>query len=290
MVTIQEITVINFGSIRFFQTLFNPKITVVETIHLSEVLATMQIVLCNKTVSFLPDEWVRSDTEIKAEVCVNEDTFYILAKADFSTSRVLVLHATDDQEHDLTHQYLSLLSHCLEQDTVENFDGSDKLIPLRLCWYRNNEDYEPLGKLPINSEYIAMTKTFRASLAKYIKTFEPEQINNKKNYKVAVKSDGRFRVFYPGINGDVFLSQTDEKLFLYVCFLNIAEFWNNIESIRNLHNVTKPLLIKNFIEYLDESAEIGNLIRRTLTLNRQVIITTLPIEKEILNKWIEDTP
>lgn len=88
---------------------------------------------------------------------------------------------------------------------------------------------------------------------------------------MAVKSDGRFKVFYPGINGDVILSQTEEKLFLYVCFLNIAEFWNNIES-------------------LDESTEIGNLIKRTLTLNRQVIITTLPIEKEILNRWIGDTP
>ena len=105
-----------------------------------------------------------------------------------------------------------------------------------------------------------------------------------------MKSDGRFKVFYPGICGDVFLSQTEEKLFLYICFLNIAEFWNDIESIRNLHNVTKPLLIKNFLEYLDESAEIENLIKRTLTLNRQVIIATLPIEKETLNKWIGDIP
>lgn len=88
----------------------------------------------------------------------------------------------------------------------------------------------------------------------------------------------------------MFLSQTEEKLFLYICFLNIAEFWNDIESIRNLHNVTKPLLIKNFLEYLDESAEIENLIKRTLTLNRQVIIATLPIEKETLNKWIGDIP
>ena len=86
------------------------------------------------------------------------------------------------------------------------------------------------------------------------------------------------------------ISQTEEKLFLYICFLNIAEFWNDIESIRNLHNVTKPLLIKNFLEYLDESAEIENLIKRTLTLNRQVIIATLPIEKETLNKWIGDIP
>ncbi len=288
--TIKEITVINFGSIHFFQTSFNPRITVIETRHLSEISAAIEIVLCNKTVSSLPDKWVRRDTEIKAEVCVCNTTFYIFAKADYLPPHTLSIQATDAQEHDMTHQYLSLLSHCLEQDAVESFDGGDKTIPLRLCWYRNNEDYEPPGELQNNSDHIATTKTFRANLAKYIKAFEPELINNKKKYKVSVKSDGRFKVFYPGINGDVFLSQTEEKLFLYICFLNIAEFWNDIESIRNLHNVTKPLLIKNFLEYLDESAEIDNLIKRTLTLNRQVVIVTLPIEKEKLNKWIGDIP
>ena len=77
-------------------------------------------------------------------------------------------------------------------------------------------------------------------------------------------------------------------MFFYLCFLNIAEFWSDIESIRNLHHIEKPLLIKNFLEYLDESAEIEKLIKRTIALGRQVIIVTLPIQKEILKKWIGD--
>lgn len=43
VMTIKEITVINFGSIRFFQTSFNPRIAVIETRHLSEILAAMEI-------------------------------------------------------------------------------------------------------------------------------------------------------------------------------------------------------------------------------------------------------
>jgi len=85
------------------------------------------------------------------------------------------------------------------------------------------------------------------------------------------------------------LSETEEKLFLFICFLNIAEFWSDIESIRNLHHIEKPLLIKNFIEYLDESVDIENLIKRTVMLGRQVIIVTLPFQNEVLNKWIGDT-
>ncbi len=187
---------------------------------------------------------------------------------------------------DVTYQYKTLLSHCLEQDVVESFDGYDKSIPLRLCWYRNDEDYEPPGKLASNSEHIATTKTFRARLARYIKAFEPESINNQKNYRVAVNGDGSFKAFSLGIDDDIYLSETEEKLFLYICFLNIAEFWSDIEAIRNLHNVNKPLLIKNFIEYLDESVEINNLIKRTLALNRQIIIVTLPVANEKLNEWI----
>ncbi len=66
--TIKEITVSNYGSIHFFQTSFSHQITVVETRQLSEVSEAIEIVLCSKTVSSLPCEWVRSDTEIKAEV------------------------------------------------------------------------------------------------------------------------------------------------------------------------------------------------------------------------------
>ena len=84
------------------------------------------------------------------------------------------------------------------------------------------------------------------------------------------------------------MGQINEKLFLYICFLNIAEFWSDIESIRNINYVKNPLVIKNLIECLDESAEIENLIKRTLMLKRQMIFVTLPIKNKIINKWIGD--
>lgn len=286
---IKDITVINFGSIRFFKTTLNPQLSVIETKYLSEICVAIEILLCNKTVSSLPDEWVRSDTEITAEICLKNTTYLVSAKADCSTPHRLVLQVQTADNENAKQQYLSLLSHCLEQDVIEQFDGRDKSIPLRLCWYRNDEDYQPSGCLAQNSNNIATTNTFRSRLAKYIKAFEPELINNHKAYRVGVNRNGKFDVYFPGINADLCLSETEEKLFLYLCFLNIAEFWSDIEAIRNLHHIEKPLLIKNFLEYLDESVDIENLIRRTVMLGRQVIIITLPIQNEILNKWIGDT-
>ena len=288
MITIRKLTVVNFGSIRFFQTSFNAQIAVVETKYISEISAAIECVLCNKTVFSLPSEWVRSDTEISAVIQVGEDKYSVRSKVNISGLPSLNIQASDANGLHVTDRYTALLSHSLEQDAVESFDGADKTTPLRLCWYRNDEDYVPTGALKFNSDYIATTKTFRSCLVKYIKAFEPELINTRKKYSVAVERDGKFQVLYPGVNDGVCLSQTEERLFLYICFLNIAEFWADIEELRNLHHVKKPLVIKNFLEFLDETVEIEHLIQRTLKLNRQIIIVTLPIEKEKLNKWIGD--
>ncbi len=104
-----------------------------------------------------------------------------------------------------------------------------------------------------------------------------------KQYNIAVNHNGKFEVVGPGSNDDVCLSQTDEKLFLYICFLNVAEFWSHIVSARNIHHINKSLLVKNFVEYLDKTVCIENLINRTLMLKRQIIIVTMPMKKKRIN-------
>ena len=269
--TINKITVINFGSIRFFETSLNDQISVIETKYISELSAVFDIILCKKTVSSLPNNWLSSDTEIAAVVCINNIAYYVNAKFNSSVSSALSVYAKDVNGREMTKQYLSLLSHCAEQDAIESFDGCDKTIPLRLYWYHNSEEYEPSGSLDENSNHIATTKTFRSSLATFIKAFESESINNQKQHSVAIRKNGKFEISHPGSDEKNCLSKTEEKLFLYICFLNITEFWSNIESVRNLHNVDKPLLIRTFLEYLDESAEFEKLIKRSLMLKRQII-------------------
>ena len=123
---------------------------------------------------------------------------------------------------------------------------------------------------------------------RYIKAFEPEPINNIKNYKATINNQGRFEVVYPGVSGELLLSETEEKLFWYICFLNVAEFWTDVENIRNMHHEKKPLLIKNFLEFLDQTTDIQGLISRTIKLRRQVILLTLPMDKQMKKKWIGD--
>ena len=52
-----------------------------------------------------------------------------------------------------------------------------------------------------------------------------------------------------------------------------------------MHHEKKPLLIKNFLEFLDQSTDIKGLITRTKKLGRQIIILTLPMDNKTKMKW-----
>lgn len=281
---IKRITVKNFGSVEFYDTVLTSKLNILDTLFTSEISTAIELVLCSKALQERPVIGVRDDTLIAAEVLVAESSYYIELKP--INGDELKLTASDVSGNDVTDFYCTLISHCTEQDTIDNFDGRDNSFPLRLCWYRDRDDYEAPKDLHSRTNYVVSTKTFRSHLIRYIKAFEPEPINNIKNYKATINNQGKFEVVYPGVSGEILLSETEEKLFLYICFLNIAEFWADIENIRNMHHEKKPLIIKNFIEFLDQTTDIDGLIARTTKLGRQVIILTLPMQESLKKKWM----
>ena len=283
---IKRITVKNFGSVGFYDVVLTSKLNMLDTLFTLETSTAIELILCSKVISKYQGIGVRDDTLITAEVLLSESNYYIELKP--INGDELKLKASDVAGNDVTDFYRRAMSHSWEQDATESFDGRDKSFPLRLCWYRGCDDCEVPKDLHSRSNYIVDTKTFRSHLIRYIKTFEPEPINNIKNYKASINNQGKFEVVYPGVSGEIPLSETEEKLFLYICFLNVAEFWTDVEKIRDMHHEKKPLLIKNFLEFLDQTTDIQGLISRTINLRRQVILLTLPMDKQMKKKWIGD--
>lgn len=281
---IKRITVKNFGSIQFYDAFLTSKLNILDTLFTWEISTVIELVLCSKVLPECYSTSVRDDTLITAEVLVAESSYYIELKP--TNKGLLKLTVLDDKENDVTEFYRTIISHCTEQDTIDNFDGRDDSFPLRLCWYRGCDDYEVPKDLHSRSNYVVSTKTFRSHLVRYIKAFEPEPINNIKNYKATINNQGKFEVVYPGVSGELPLSETEEKLFWYICFLNVAEFWTDVENIRNMHHEKKPLIIKNFLEFLDQTTDIDGLIARTTKLGRQVIMLTLPMQESLKKKWM----
>jgi len=278
---IQRITIQDFGSVQFYDTVLTPELNIIDSRYTPEISAAIEFFLCSKAQQTIPSMWLRSSTRLTAEVLSETDAYTVTAT---HCDGRLTLAVTDNNGMDVTDAYQNMLSHCLEQDATEKFDGRDKALPLRLCWYRNCDDAPE--NVSNRTESLTDTKTFRSHLIQYIKAFHPEPINCKKDYQTAITSQGRFEVFYPGVSGHICLSETEEKLFLYICFLNIAEFWTDIEKIRDIHHEKKPLMIQNFLEFLDESTDISALVARTIKLRRQIIILTPPLSEDMKAKWI----
>ena len=279
---IRHITVRDFGSIPFYDTALSPALNVIDSRHAPEIAIAIAFLLCSKALQTIPEAWLQPTTRLTAEVLSEARTYAVTAAP---CNGRLTLIATDNSGADATDAYRYMLAHCLEQDATDTFDGQDKTLPLRLCWYRNCADAPE--NISNKTDRLTDTKTFRSHLIAYIKSFQPEPINCKKSYQTAIDPQGEFKVFYPGVSANISLSETEEKLFLYVCFLNIAEFWADIERMRDLHHEKKPLVIQNFLEFLDESTDISALVARTRKLQRQIIILTLPLREGAKKKWIK---
>ena len=73
-------------------------------------------------------------------------------------------------------------------------------------------------------------------------------------------------------NDKVFLSESETVLYHYLSFISIADFWSRAEKIRNLNRVNKPLIVSNFLERLDGSIDLSEIVRRTNKIDRQVIM------------------
>lgn len=279
---IRHLTIQNLGSLPLYDEHFSPELNLIDSRHTDEIAAAMAFLLCSQSVQEIPEGWLQADTRICAEVCLADTVYRVLGQPRLGR---LQRTAVDPTGADVTEQYQYALCHCPEQDTTETFDGQDKAVALQLFRYRNREEQDGLS---LRTRRFADTQTFRTFLFRYIRNFRPERISCAKDYYIALDPEGKFQVFCPGTTGGLFLSETEEKLFRYLCFLHIAEFWKALAFVRDLHHESKPLFIRNFIEHLDESVNISTLLTRTWALDRQIILFATPLDENTKKKWIGD--
>ena len=277
---IQHITIENFGAIRHYDTDLRQGLNIVESRYAAEFHEAIAFLVCNDQVPEIPEQWLRDDLLISATICLEDTVYTVCIRSVLGRPQMF---ATDPTGADATAQYQYALSHCEEQNGAELFGGWEPYIPLRLFDYYDRDIWDVLSD---RTDRLIDTKTFHRYLYNYIGSFVPEPINSKKNYFISINRQGKFEVMLPGFEGEIHLSETEKRLFSYICFLNIAEFWTGFEKIRDLHHEKKPLLIQDFLEFLDDGADISSLLARTQKLHRQIIILTIPVEEKTKKKWM----
>ena len=104
----------------------------------------------------------------------------------------------------------------------------------------DTEKYYPNGNFGDITDGIGTTKTFRSYLKNYIRTYKPQCLRKGKEYLLILDNNGEFRVTHPKLPVDTVpnLSESENILYHYLCFLNLSEFWYGIEQIKDIHYVT----------------------------------------------------
>ena len=272
---IKNITVRNFGAIEFLSYDFSEGINVISNRAADEIALAIKIVLNHKCAFPLPDCTARERAEIMATVAVNQKIYAVRAFWD-TENNAFKLAVFDGTDTDVTAEYLYLTSHCEEHDRTDAFDGAENDHRFGLARYVNADRFCSPEEMSPGTDRLLQNKTFRAYVSRFIKNFRPQPIRRGKPYELILNWDGIFEIQNPlDSSRRVLLSESEQKLFSYMCFLQIAEVWRGFEELRNLHGIKKPLIIKNFLERLDASIDTQELTNRTAECGRQSILLTV---------------
>ena len=269
---LKNITIQNLGFITHLSHEFKEGLNVVKDHRRDELSFAFRLVFNNRTPPPLSFS-VGVDTRIEAEVLLQEKEYRVVASLDQREG--FKLSCFDSSGADVTSEYLYLTGHSYEQDLSDVFSGDEKDIYCRFLKYANEDFYYSNGGLAKSTDGLSNIKAFRRYLRDFLDNFEPELLREGKGYEIFIKKNGRYavRCRYDGAVAEA-LSQSERVLFRYLCFLRTAEFWHGFEELRNLHGIKKPLLISGFLEKLDESIDVSELLFRTEKLQRQTILIT----------------
>ncbi len=249
---IKSIVLENIGETESFEANFNKKLNII-TVKDSDALAfalgriTNNFPLCRAFPTLL-----RKSSRIYAEIELDREYVF-------------------DTDNPLDNSVISsLLSQSREEDEACFYtNGKFRGCKARLAEYKDHEYFFPNKRLMRITNGSCLSRSFRAYLTEYIRAFKPQRLNPKKDFLIDINALGEFFVRREN-GGDVFLSASEDALFDFLCFLNIMEFWEGFEEIRDFNYIKKPIIIIDLFERIDESIPKDYIINRLKKINRQI--------------------
>lgn len=257
----------HFGPLEYFETAFRSR-SVLFTGEGSKAVAEAVRLLCGSR--FLSSQRLQATSRLYAEI--ETDRLYRVEAA--GNREKWLLKAKDFHTGaECTQAYLDSVACCAEEEAVSCFSARQKAdFPHRLCRYIRAEQENDREFLK-STAGAGFTDAFRSYLKHYIRHFKPQLLRPGKPYRLALSLTGAFTVIHPGAPDTVFyLSDIENRLYHFLCFLNLAEFWAGFEAIRDMHHVQKPLFISDFFEFLPQDTDMTGGWERMAGLGRQVFI------------------
>lgn len=210
------------------------------------------------------------DMRFRAEVRL--DKRYILHGSKFKGDPLWNVTVFSDGEL-CTDEFFNLVKCADEPDSVLFFHRFKKQdFPHRIMQYKNITDFYTVSQFKSLTNGFGTTRAFRNFISDYINNFKPLRLENKKDIFLHLSKNGELIVKHQNGTDAVVLSEGENTLYHYFCFITTADFWDKFEEIRNLNFIRKPLIISSFIERMDENINVCEILKRTDALNRQTIM------------------
>ena len=268
---IESISVYDFGTISRYETTFRNGFNEIQAFAVPELTAAMGLVLRNKVPS-CSKLWIQNTTKIEA-VVQTKQTDYRVALTPNRDQSGFSLSAFDHTGADQTSQYLLTFSNGSKEDSRNIFRGGNRNIYFALK-YCDREGKRKSGRsLSERTNDILYMQAFHAYRRRYVMSFKPIPIRN--GFFLLLREDGSFAVEDTRHNlctGR--LSETDERLARYLCFLQVAAFWDGFEQIRNMHYERKPLILLDFLEFLNTSVLASGKLQHADNFGYQILALT----------------
>lgn len=221
------------------------------------------------------------DIVFYAEVLL--DKIYYIRGHKSKGERLFEYKVFYDDNVECTDEYLAMVQQNKELESSLFFHAFKKQnFPHRLMHYKDVLKYYPNGDFASLTNGYGTTRSFRGFMTEYIKYFKPIKLHKGKNLFLKLSRNGEFYVESINCDEKVFLSDSENTLYHYLSFISIADFWDRAEKIRNMNGVRKPLIVSSFLERIDESIDITNLLEKTNSLDRQIIML-VPNTVHVLN-------
>ena len=149
---------------------------------------------------------------------------------------------------------------------------ADYHVRLQQYW-EQPEAFAKQTTQPQRTLSLSTTKTFRHHLRRFIHTFSPEPMNPKKDLWLHIEKDGRFSVRSDAFGKEITnLSEADNLVFQYLCFLHIRRFWDGVQRYCRFPAWTLPIVICDFSGKLNDNTNYDSLLQRALDVSAQVIV------------------
>lgn len=269
---IHTLKIQNLGRVRDLTLSLKDNVNVIEHPFPDEIALAVGCITNSKTMRQSDRHMINCKTKLTAAVSLKEMIYDVKVIFDKETDE-RILCAWDSSGKDITAEYLNLTSHCTEQDLSDVFDGDEQPALLRFLDYKNESGFLRGRALERQTGGVSCLDSFRLYLSEFIKNFRQERIAGGKNFEIVLQKNGLYGVRCVGADDSpVHLSETERRIFQYLCFLKTADFWCGFEKIRNMHDEIKPLVVTNFLERIDEAIDVGDILDKTRKLKRQVIL------------------